>query len=70
MYVMVHIRLDVSHAVSVVSPGKVHWPVVKWIFHYLRGAIDVGLVFDRDSGIGSSVIGYVISDYASDLVVT
>jgi hypothetical protein len=37
---------------------------------YLQGATGVGSVFDRGSGIGSNVIGYVDSDYASDLVVT
>ena len=35
IYVMVRIRPDVSHAVSVVSPGKVHWPAMKWILIYL-----------------------------------
>jgi hypothetical protein len=34
---------------------------------YLRGTIDVGLVYDRGNGISSSVIGYVDSDYAGDL---
>jgi hypothetical protein len=70
VYVMVHIRSDVSHAVSVVGPGKVHWPVVKWILHYLWGVTNVGLVFDKGSGIRFNVIGYVDSDYACDLVVT
>jgi hypothetical protein len=40
---------------------------VKWILHYLRGTINVGLVYDRGSGISSSVIDYVDSDYAGDL---
>jgi hypothetical protein len=70
MYVMVHICSDVSHVVSVVGPGKVHWPVVKWIFRYLWGVTNVGLVFDKGSGIRFNVIGYVDSDYACDLVVT
>ena len=43
---------------------------MKWIFRYLWGAIDIGLVFDRDSGISSSVNGHVNSDYANNLVVT
>ena len=42
IYVMVCTRLDISHAVSVVSrymdhPGNIHWQVVKWILRYLRG---------------------------------
>jgi hypothetical protein len=34
MYVMVRIRQDVSHAINVVGPGKVHWPAVKWMQWY------------------------------------
>jgi hypothetical protein len=58
------------HVVSVVCPGKVHWRAVKWILRYLWSATDVGSVFDRDSGIGSIVIGYVDSNDAGYLVVT
>ncbi|GKV43399.1 hypothetical protein SLEP1_g50691 [Rubroshorea leprosula] len=40
MYAMVCTHLDISHAVSVVSPymgnpGKGHWEAVKWILRYL-----------------------------------
>ncbi len=40
MYAMVCTRLDISHAVGVVSrymsnPGKQHWEAVKWILRYL-----------------------------------
>ena len=42
MYVMVYTRLDISHAMGVVSRymshlGIEHWNVVKWILIYLRG---------------------------------
>ena len=53
-----------------VGPGKVYWQAVKLIFCYLQGATGVGSILDRGSGIGSSVIGYVDSDYAGDLVMT
>jgi hypothetical protein len=53
-----------------VGPGKVHWQAVKLILCYLQGVTGVGSIFDRGSGIDSSVIGYVDSDYASDLVIT
>ncbi|KAF2293063.1 hypothetical protein GH714_035910 [Hevea brasiliensis] len=41
MYAMVCTRLDISHAVSIVSryivcSGKEHWQVVKWILRGLR----------------------------------
>jgi hypothetical protein len=42
MYMMVCTRLDIVHAMGVVSRymnniGKEHWKVVKWILRYLRG---------------------------------
>ena len=72
MYAMVCTRPDISHAVSVVSrymsnPGKEHWLAVKWILCYLKGTVDIGLVFDRNKVIHRNVISYVDSDYAGDL---
>jgi hypothetical protein len=40
---------------------------VRWILHYLQGTTNVGLVYERSSGIGSNVIGYVDSNDAGDL---
>ena len=42
MYAMVCTRLDIAHAMGVVSKyinnlGKENWMVVKWILRYLRG---------------------------------
>ena len=42
MHAMVCTRLDIAHAVEVVSRymsrlGKQHWEVVKWILRYLKG---------------------------------
>jgi hypothetical protein len=42
MYAMVCTRLDIAHALGVVSMymnnlGKEHWETVKWILMYLRG---------------------------------
>ncbi|PKA49079.1 Retrovirus-related Pol polyprotein from transposon TNT 1-94 [Apostasia shenzhenica] len=53
MYAMICIRLDLSHAVSVVSryitnPGKEHWNALKWILHYLKGTSDCGLLFEKN----------------------
>jgi hypothetical protein len=70
MYAMVCIRQDISHAISIVSPCKVYWQAMKLILHYLRGTTNNCLVFNRDSDIDFSVIGYVNSDYTDDLVVT
>ena len=70
MYLMVCTRLDISHAVSVVSrfmvdPGKEYWNAIKWIFRYLTGTRDFGILFDQRAG--TEVVGYVDSDYAGDL---
>lgn len=40
---------------------------MKWILSYLRETTNVGLVYNKDCSIGSSVIKYVNSDYASNL---
>jgi len=30
------------------DPGKGHWEAVKWILQYIKGTIDIGLVFKKD----------------------
>ena len=72
MYAMVCTRPDLAYAVSSVSrymhnPGKDHWSAVKWIFRYLKGTSNIGLVFDRSKAATNGVIGYVDSDYGGDL---
>ncbi|KAE8708925.1 Serine/threonine-protein kinase HT1 [Hibiscus syriacus] len=71
MYAMVCTRPDLAHDVSQVckymsKPGKQHWEAVKWIFRYLKGTVGHGIIFgsQRDNPL---VVGYVDSDYASDL---
>ncbi|KAL7000929.1 hypothetical protein U1Q18_052374 [Sarracenia purpurea var. burkii] len=68
MYAMVCTRPDLTHAVNTVSkymanPGREHWKAVKWIFRYLRGTADHGILFARQQG-QISVVGYVDADYA------
>jgi len=72
MYAMVCTRPDLSQAVSMVSrymhdPGQGHWEAVKWILRYIKGTVDVGLVFEKDNTGKQECIGYVDSDYAGDL---
>ncbi|RVW20272.1 Retrovirus-related Pol polyprotein from transposon TNT 1-94 [Vitis vinifera] len=50
MYAMVCTRLDIAHAMGVVSrfmsrPGKQHWEAVKWILRYLKGSLDTYFCF-------------------------
>ncbi|KAG8492742.1 hypothetical protein CXB51_010463 [Gossypium anomalum] len=72
MYAMVCTRPYISQIVSIVSrymhnPRKGHWQAVKWILRYIKKTVDVGLLFKQHNTLGKCVIGYVDSDYASDL---
>lgn len=40
---------------------------MKCFLQYLRGTTNVGLISDRAGGARSRAVGYVCSDYASDL---
>ena len=69
MYVMVCTRLDIAHAMGVVSrfisrSGKQHWEVVKWILRYLKGSSDTCLCFTCAS---LKLQGYVDSNFAGDI---
>ena len=69
VYAMVCTRLDISHAVGVVSrflanPGKTHWEVVKWIFRYPRGTSKVCLSFEESE---PSLKCYTDSNMAGNL---
>ena len=69
MYAMVCIRLDIAHAVGVVSrfmskPGKQHWEAVKWILSYLKGSLDTCLYFINAS---LKLQGYVDADFVGDI---
>ena len=53
MYAIVCTRPDLSQVVSMVSrymhdPEEGHWEAVKWILRYIKGTIDIGLVFKKD----------------------
>ena len=68
MYATVCKRLDIAHAVEVVSrymnnPIKEHWKVIKWIAKYLRGTFTHELYFE---GLEISLQGYVDADMAGD----
>jgi len=72
MYTMVRTRLDLSQAVSMISrymhdPDRDHWEVVRWILRYIKGTVDVVLVFEKNIGDKQECRGYVNSDYIRDL---
>jgi hypothetical protein len=68
-YAMVSTRLDISHAVGVVSRymenlGKEHWEALKWVLQYMRGTSDYCITYNN---VCESMCGYVDSDFAGDL---
>ena len=65
MYAMVCTMPNISNAVSVVNrymdnTGKAHWQAVKWIICYLRGTVDVGIMYGRNNNTSGSVIELLI----------
>lgn len=51
MYTKVCSKLDITHAMSVLSrfmanPSRDHWTRVKWLLRYLKGTISVGLRYE------------------------
>nr|GEU85895.1 retrovirus-related Pol polyprotein from transposon TNT 1-94 [Tanacetum cinerariifolium] len=67
MYTIVCTRLDIAHAVGVVSrfmsnPGREHWEVVKWMVHYLKGTSKDTLCFSRKVVV---LEGFFDSDYGA-----
>lgn len=72
MYAMVLTRLDLAHALSVVSRfmatlRKEHWKAVKWVLRYLKGTQEYGLVYGKSARKVTGLCGYVDSDFAGDL---
>ena len=73
MYAMVCTRPDIGHAIGIISrfmhnPGREHWEAAKWVLRYLHGTRTTGICFERNNGgIDNFSIGYVDSDFASDL---
>jgi hypothetical protein len=69
MYTMLGTRPDIAFAVSVVSrfssnPDEHHWKAVKRIFSYLRGSIDLNLVYEGDL---SDLVGHADANWAGDI---
>jgi hypothetical protein len=68
-YIMVCTKLDISHAVGVVSrymsnSDSEHWNAVRWILRYLVGTKDMALCY---TGADIQLCGFVDSDMAGDI---
>lgn len=46
------------------NSGKSHWETLKWLMKYLKGSIDLGLIFKMDKGV--TLKGYTSSDFVGD----
>lgn len=71
MFLSIVSRPDISFAVNLVSRflsnyDHTHWQAVKRIFKYLRGTVDLGIMY-KSSGIELELIGYTDSDFAGDI---
>eukprot|EP00253_Pinus_taeda_P009820 PITA_09820 len=69
MYAMVYTRLDIAHAVGVLSRfmsklGKEHWTTMKQVFRYLLGISDYGLCYQGRPGLDRvlDIHGFVDAD--------
>ena len=74
MYAMVCTRLDITHAMGVLSrfkskPGKEHWIEMKRLFRYLPGTSYYGLCYQGRLGLVRvlDIRGFVDADWVGDL---
>lgn len=67
MFLQIVTRPDISFAVNVISrnlekPNQHHWLLVKRIFRYLKGTIDLGILYCKNENFET----FSDADYAGD----
>ena len=73
IYCMVCTRPNLAHVMSVINrfmanPGNDHWAAVKRIFRYLKGSINMALVYGGATIKEKlNILGFTDTDYAIDL---
>ena len=70
LYLLNWTRPDITFAVNNVArftcnPTKEHWTAVKRVLRYLKGTIDYGITYTRDSK--DNLVGYCDADWAGDV---
>lgn len=70
MWLQVATRPDLSYAVNVLSrfannPGCKHWEAMKHVLAYLKGTLDYGITYSRNSTL--QPFGYVDADHAGNI---
>lgn len=68
LYAAVSTRPDIAEAVGVLCkfnscPTEIHMTAAKRVLRYLKGTMDLGLVFAK---VGEPMVGYTDADYAND----
>ncbi|KAA0040136.1 retrovirus-related Pol polyprotein from transposon TNT 1-94 [Cucumis melo var. makuwa] len=71
MYLMVCTRPDLAYNSSLFSrymgnPGRNHWETTKWVFRYLVGTLNRGLLYAAPNEPKILLKGYVDADFAGD----
>jgi hypothetical protein len=71
MYLSNCTRPDIAFAVNCLarsssSPTMRHWKGVKHIFRYLKGTVDMGLLYQKVPKDQSALVGYADASYLSD----
>ena len=72
MYSMICSRPDLAHAINVVSkfmanPGRMHWEALKWLLRYIKGSVNLCLVFGKQESSSDKLVGYVDADFAGSI---
>ena len=65
-------RPDISAALGVLSqfasnPGNLHWQAAKRILRYLKGSLDMGVIFRGNLSSEVNLVGFVDADWAGDV---
>ena len=68
MYLAITTRPDITNAVGILArfnsnPGPTHWKAVKHVFRYLKGTLDLKLVYKPDNTTTEMFTSYSDSDH-------
>lgn len=73
MYVMLCTRPDLCNSISILSryqscASEDLWRALKRVLRYIKGTINLGLIFKRENIKEDYIVGYVDSDWAGDSI--
>jgi hypothetical protein len=73
MYAAIGTRPDLAFAVQKLAqfshmPSNEHWKAVKRVLRYVKGTLDLGIVYSRADDPSLTVHGYSDADWASDRI--